>query len=338
MANCDRARPGFLTLVMAVWVSSCGSGGSAAGGSAGTAAAGAGGAAGADSAGRDGADAAAGGGGTPAPGAGGQLATAGAAGSAAGGAGAGGNTGQPAGASGCNRAWVGDLQLGTPQDDEITSVTSAEGGGFYVTGYEGGDNKSSDVIPAGDARAIVARYDAAGQLTWETAIDTPGADTAEDLQVDGASGNLVVAGRTSGAFSGFQNAGQMDMYVLLMHSSGDALGAIQIGDERPQHPVRLALGAGKILVAGYDDIFIPSNYVAAYPHGFLAQFSTGVRPAFTLTADSWTRSALFDSPPPPPSNEDFTTGVAVDAAEDGAMYVSSTVNGTVSLPGCSSPG
>ncbi len=28
MANCDRARPGFLTLVMAVWVSSCGSGGS----------------------------------------------------------------------------------------------------------------------------------------------------------------------------------------------------------------------------------------------------------------------------------------------------------------------
>ncbi|MFL5305610.1 MAG: hypothetical protein ACJ8F1_10365, partial [Polyangia bacterium] len=325
MPSCDRGRSVFLSLSMAVCVAGCGDGGPAA--------ASAGGAGGASLAGRDGADAAAGVGGASVAGAGGQLATAGAAGSAMGGAAAGGSAGQPAGTPGCDRAWAGDLQRGTPQDDEITSVTAAEGGGFYVTGYEGGDDESSDVIPAGDAKAIVARYDAAGLLTWETGIDTPGADTAEDLQVDAASGNLVVVGRTSGAFAGFQNAGQMDMYVMLMHSSGDALGAIQLGDDRPQHPVRVALGgAGQILVAGYDDIFIPSNYVAALPHGFVAALSVGPAPTFAPTLNYWHRSALFDSPPPPPSNADFTTGVAVDAA-DGAIYVTSTVNGNVNLRG-----
>jgi DNA-binding beta-propeller fold protein YncE len=243
-----------------------------------------------------------------------------------------GDVGGVGGVGGCGRPWTGDLQMGTALDDEITAVTAAAGGGFYVTGYESGDTTSSDVIPAGDARAIVARYDGAGLLMWETGIETPGADTAEDLQVDPGSGNLMVAGRTSGAFSGFQNAGQMDMYVLALHSGGDAVGSIQIGDERPQHPVRIALGNGKILVAGYDDIFIPSNYVAALPHGFIAQLSIGAGPTFAPTLDYWQRSALFDSPPPPPSNEDFTTGVAIDPA-DGAIYVTSTANGGVDLRG-----
>ncbi|HVT09252.1 MAG TPA: PQQ-binding-like beta-propeller repeat protein [Polyangia bacterium] len=226
---------------------------------------------------------------------------------------------------------MGDLQLGTALDDQITAVTAAPGGGFYVTGYEAGDTSSSDVSPGGDARAIVARYDGAGLLLWETAIDTPGADTAEDLQIDRGTGNLIVTGRTSGAFTGFQNAGQMDMYVMVLQSSGSELSAIQIGDERPQHPARLALGNGKILVAGSDDIFIPSNFVAALPHGFVAQLTAGAGPTFAPTLDYWQRSALFDSPPPPPSNEDFTTGVAVDA--DGAVYVTSTVNGAVALRG-----
>ena len=262
--------------------------------------------------------------------------TGGLAGSTGGAAGTGGVAGTGGGGAGCGRPWTGDLQTGTALDDEITAVTAAPGGGFYVTGYESGDSTSSDVIPAGDARAVVARYDGSGLLLWEIAIDTPGADTAEDLQVDPATGNLVVAGRTSGSFSGFQNAGQMDMYILGMRASGEELGAIQLGDERPQHPVRVALAPGKILVAGSDDIFIPSNYVAALPHGFLAQLTVGSGPTsastFAPTLDYWQRSALFDSPPPPPSNEDFTTGVAADPG-GGAVYLTSTVNGGVNLRG-----
>jgi hypothetical protein len=111
-------------------------------------------------------------------------------------------------------------------------------------------------------------------------------------------------------------------------SGGGPLGAIQIGDERPQHPVRLGLGPNnKILIAGYDDIFIPSNYVAALSHGFLAELTGGAAPTFTPTEDFWHRSAYFDGPPPPPSIQDFTTGVAIAATGDGAMYVSSTVDG-----------
>jgi hypothetical protein len=232
----------------------------------------------------------------------------------------------------CAKPWVGDIQIGTALDDEITAVTAAPTGGFYVTGYERGDDTSTDVIPAGDARAVIARYDGQGLLLWKSVVDTSQADTAEDVQLDPATGNLIVVGRTSGALAGFQNAGQMDIYVSVFDTGGDPLGAIQIGDERPQHPVRLALGPnGKILVAGYDDIFIPSNYVAALPHGFLAELSDGAAPPYTPSEDFWQRSAYFGLGPPPPSIQDFTTGVA--AAGDGSIYLSSTVDGGVDQRG-----
>ena len=270
-------------------------------------------------------------------GSGGGGASGGASGS--GGASAGGGAGAASGAgggatTGCAQVWAGDLQIGTPLDDEITAVTAATSGGFYVTGYERGDVNASDVIPGGDARAVIARYDAAGVPMWKTTIDTPGADTAEDVQVDPATGNLIVLGRTTGSLPGFQNAGQMDIYVSVLDSGGGPLSALQIGDERPQHPVRLGLGPNrKILIAGYDDIFIATNYVAALPHGFLAELTDGPAPAFAPTEDFWHRSAYFDSPPPPPSVQDYTTGVAVAAAGDGAMYVASTVDGHVDQRG-----
>jgi len=279
------------------------------------------------------------GGGGGATGGGGGVVTGTGGGGAAGTIGPGTGTGGTAIGTGgsvgaCAQPWVGDIQIATALDDEVTAVTAAAGGGFYVTGYERGDDNSTDVIPAGDARAVIARYDGQGLLIWKSVVDTSQADTAEDVQVDPATGNLIVVGRTSGALAGFQNAGQMDMYVSVFDSGGDPLGAIQIGDERPQHPVRLGLGPNnKILVAGYDDIFIPSNYVAALSHGFLAELTIGSAPTFAPSEDFWHRSAFFDSPPPPPNNEDFTTGVAVAAAGDGTMYVSSTVDGRVDVRG-----
>ncbi|HEY4186232.1 MAG TPA: SBBP repeat-containing protein [Polyangia bacterium] len=253
-------------------------------------------------------------------------------------AGVGGARGGPGGAPGnggasgatvtCNQVWAGDLQLGTALDDEITAVTAAATGGFYVTGYEQGDDQSTDVIPAGDARAVVGRYDGAGQLVWEETLDTPGADTAEDIRIDPLTGNLLVLGRTSGAFSGFQNAGQFDIYLSVLNSSGDLLSSLQLGDERPQHPTRLGLGPNrKVLIAGYDDLFIDVNFVAALEHGFVAGLALGAAPSFTPTQDFWQRSAYFDSPPPPRSNQDFTTGVAIAPDGDGSFYISSTVNG-----------
>jgi hypothetical protein len=234
----------------------------------------------------------------------------------------------------CAEVWAGDIQIGTPLDDEITAITAAANGGFYVTGYEGGDDNASDVIPGGNARAVIARYAGTGVPMWKTTIDTSGADTAEDVQVDPATGNLVVLGRTTGALPGFLSGGQMDIYVAVRDGGGNPLSAIQFGDERPQHPVRLALGPNhKVLIAGYDDLFISTNYVAALPHGFLAEVTIGAAPTFAPTEDFWHRSAYFDRPPPPPSTEDFTTGVAIAPGGDGSMYVASTVDGRVNERG-----
>jgi hypothetical protein len=335
------ARLRSLTLIGALaWAPGCGDGGKDASiggdGSAGSTdndvdagAAGAGGHVGGGAAG-GGSSGGVGGGGNSA-GAGGGLAGASGgstAGHGAGGGGAPGTAGAGGGTVACSQAWAGDIQFGTPLDDEITGVTAAATAGFYVTGYEQGDDQSTDVIPAGGARAVVGRYDGSGRVIWEETIDSPGAATAEDVRIDPVTGNLIVLGRTSGAFSGFQNAGQFDIYVTVLNGSGNLLSAIQFGDERPQHPYRLGLGPNrKILVAGYDDLYIDVNYVAAMEHGFVAGLTLGAAPSFTLTQDFWYRSVYFDSPPPPRSNQDFTTGVAIAADGDGSFYVSSTVNG-----------
>jgi hypothetical protein len=348
----------LMTAGALVWSIGCGGGGDAqgSGGNAPDGGGGATGAAGSAAAGGDTAGGAGGGAGAlgTGGGAGSATTTDGGAAGAGGGSGVGGDPGA-AGASGaagatatgggggsgagggpgtCGEVWAGDIQIGTPLDDEITAVTAAAGGGFYVTGYENGDDESTDVIPAGNARAVVARYDGSGQAIWAETLDTSGADTAEDVRVDPATGNLIVLGRTSGAFSGFQNAGQFDTYVAVLNGSGNLLSAIQFGDERPQHPTRLGLGPNnKIIVAGYDDLFIDVNFLAAYEHGFVAQLSTGAAPSFALSQDFWRRSAYFDSPAPPRSNEDFTTGVAIAAGGDGSFYLSSTVNGAADQRG-----
>ncbi len=142
----------------------------------------------------------------------------------------------------------------------------------WLAGYAGGSLGATTIEPGGNSRAVLRQLAADGTLLWESGseFDSPGTDVAEAITVT-AQGTVVVAGRTTGAFAGAANAGQFDTFVAWADAGpqGSAWRFFQAGNPSPQHPRRVAIAQdGDILIAGQDDIFVPTNYVAAWPDPF----------------------------------------------------------------------
>lgn len=219
----------------------------------------------------------------------------------------------------CDREWV-DLQLGTDLDDQLWGMEIDRESNIYLTGFEGGLTGATDIEPAGSAKGFVRKLDPAGAVRWTAVLDTDAADTVEHLAIDPASGRIAAVGRTSGAFKGFANQGQFDAFLAEVDAEGRLTSIVQWGDERPQHPVRLSLGPGDdIAVAGFDDIYIPSNYVEALEDGFIAGFDRSVSPAGGFTQRFLQKVSLRQG--------SRMTGVAIDRDGSGSMYVTSYIGG-----------
>lgn len=144
---------------------------------------------------------------------------------------------------------------------------------IWLAGYADGVLGASTVDPSGDSRAVVRHLDRDGRILWDSgaSLDTPGTDVAEAL-LHGPDGTLIAAGRTTGSFGNAGNAGQFDTFLAWRKAPTDPAGwaFYQTGSPSPQRPTRLALvTGGDIVVAGQDDIFVPSNYVAAWPDPFV---------------------------------------------------------------------
>src|SRR5512140_659190 len=184
----------------------------------------------------------------------------------------------PTGPPACDLVWH-DVQFGTDLDDQIWGLATDANHNVYAAGYEHGRTDISDVPPDGDSRGVVYKLDPTGAVKWKTVLDTPGADTAEDVTVDPASGRLYVAGRTTGAFNGFTNKGQFDTVLATLEPTGQITNIFQTGDAGPQHPARLNLGPNRsVLVAGYNDLYIEGNALLSREAGFIASFQRGATP------------------------------------------------------------
>jgi len=222
----------------------------------------------------------------------------------------------------CEGTWPHDFQLGTKGDDQLLGLTVDGEGNVVASGFERGVVGVENIDPSGDSDAVVMKLRPDGTVLWKTGIDTSGSDTAEDVALDPLTGNLVVVGRTSGAFPSFVNQGEFDLFLALLDGGGDVLTTFQAGNERPQHPARLALGAGgAVVVAGWDDTYTPTNYVAANQVGFVADFAIAGGPGHAVTSPPSPFQYLFPPSALPPFS--FVTDVATDS--DGARYVTSLV-------------
>jgi hypothetical protein len=186
----------------------------------------------------------------------------------------------------------------------------------WLAGYADGTLGATTVDPSGNSRAVVRQLAPDGRLLWDSGatFDTAGTDVAEALALS-AQGTLVVAGRTTGVLAGSSNGGQFDTFVAWSDDPASALPAwawLQTGGPAPQRPLQVALAAdGDVVVAGQDDLFVPSNFVAAWPDPFVLRLGRSGAPL------RW-QHALASV------GSDMAGGLAVQA--DGTSFFSYTVD------------
>lgn len=222
-----------------------------------------------------------------------------------------------AGAAGAGEAplcveWSGDAQFGSAQDDAVLALAATRRG-VVVGGYLAGTLGAENIEPAGNARGFVRGLSSSGGVVWETLHETAGSDTVEALAVTEA-GTVRSVGRTNAAFPDFSNLGAHDAFVASYAANGQLLDLLQFGDERPQHPRRITvIGESGAVVGGYDDTFVPTNYVVDTENTFFATVqglgSAAPEPAFF---------------PDRSSSPDYAEGMAVDASS-GDVFLSGVV-------------
>jgi hypothetical protein len=100
-------------------------------------------------------------------------------------------------------------QFGTPSADQAHAVAIDAVGNVLVGGFTEG---SLIGVGVGDRDAFVRKYEPDGTLRWTKQFGTPQADSIAAVAVDLASGDLVVAGRTSGGLAG-PSVGGSDVFL-----------------------------------------------------------------------------------------------------------------------------
>lgn len=112
--------------------------------------------------------------------------------------------------------WI-TKQLGTTDDDDAGGIVVDANGNVYVAGSTYGDLGGNG--NAGSADVFIVKYDSAGAKLWTRQFGTSTEDTASGIAVD-ASGNVYVAGTTSGSLGG-ANAGVYDLFITKYNAAGD---------------------------------------------------------------------------------------------------------------------
>lgn len=205
--------------------------------------------------------------------------------------------------------WSGGRMIATALADELQDVVISPQGQVYVAGYENGTLGVATVDPSGAARGIVLRYTADGLLARKDIVYADTATTVESIALDAEGNALYLAGRTRGALPGYINSGQFDLIAgrLALDTNDQLLDQFPTG--RPQHPRRLLSdSAGGWIVAGFDDVYVPTNFVEAWENPLLVNLSY----AGPHLVESW--RVVFDS-----SYTDIFGGLAV--TEGGASFV-----------------
>lgn len=199
------------------------------------------------------------------------------------------------------------MQLGGALDDEVVALTGTAKR-LWIGGYENGRVGIENIDPVGRAYGFVRTLDAAGAVKGEWKIDSGSTDSVEALTLeDGVSdATVLVLGRTTGALVGTSH-GAWDGYVARIDRASGLEPLLQFGSERPQHPRTLTRRHAGWLIGGYDDTYVPSNYVEAWGN-----------PMYALVDDALDEVTLrtWDTP-----SDDVSPGAASSDDLPGASFV-----------------
>jgi len=108
-------------------------------------------------------------------------------------------------------------QMGTSETDSAWGVATDSSGNVYVVGQTSGglDGNSN----SGGEDIFVVKYSVAGVKQWTQQFGSSSNDMAYGVVTD-SSGNVYVAGSTSGGLDGYLNSGGSDIFVIKYNASG----------------------------------------------------------------------------------------------------------------------
>nr|WP_242588452.1 hypothetical protein [Corallococcus macrosporus] len=219
---------------------------------------------------------------------------------------------EPAGT--CQTAWQQDYQGGTASADEALSVWAGSSGAVYVAGYDRGSLGKTNIEPSDNSRAVVLRFNPNGSLDRTEVVDTGGTDVAEHIVGNESLGLLTVVGRTTGALENSTNRGQFDLFVSQLDAKGNKKRTVQQGNERPQHPLKVAVHPnGSVFVAGYEDLYVENRVVLDSENGFVTRINRDGN-GFSSSA-AWKFASTVES------NPDRLTGFTASPSGD-ALFAS----------------
>ena len=210
-------------------------------------------------------------------------------------------------------------QFGTSTSDLASGGVAVDGSGnVYVAGYTLGTLPGQ--TSSGDFDVFVRKYDGSGGNIWTRQFGSSSYEYAYGVAVDG-SGNVYVAGTTSGALPGQTHSGGFDVFVRKYDGSGENIWTKQFGASDWDFAYGVAAdGPGNVYVAGAIYDALPGQTHSGGYDAFVRKYDGS-------GGNIWTRQ--FGT-----SSWDYTFGVVVDGSGD--LYVAGYTKGA--LPGQTSLG
>jgi hypothetical protein len=148
-------------------------------------------------------------------------------------------------------------QSGTSAAESPAALASDADGNVYLAGATLGT--LPDQTSAGDSDVFVRKYSALGAELWTRQFGTSGNDHAYALSA-AESGDVYVAGYSSGTFPGQSAAGETDSFVRAYSARGAALWTQQFGTDRADDVRATALSAdGALYLAGTTQGTLPGQ-------------------------------------------------------------------------------
>jgi len=155
-----------------------------------------------------------------------------------------------------NRAWTEVAHIGTAADDMAFGVAVDSAGDIYVAGYTQGDLGGTNT---GGTDIVLAKFNfSGGDPVWIKQLGSIGNDKAFGLAVD-PSGNIHIAGSSSGDLDGNTNSGDLDLVVVKYDSDGNKLWTKEEGTSSGDYGMAAACGAAGCYVTGDTYGSFPGN-------------------------------------------------------------------------------
>jgi hypothetical protein len=158
-------------------------------------------------------------------------------------------------------------QFGGPAVDRLQAATS-DGAYLYVTGYTAESLYGQPFL--GQQDCFAQKWTQSGDLIWTLEFGTTGEDRCYGIAVN--STGIFIAGRTSGAFAGHVNLGNLDAFVTELDFNGNMVWLNQFGTPEPERGWGIALDTTGIYVTGRTGGSFPGYKQLGQDDAYIAKF------------------------------------------------------------------